>query len=133
MDLVGFITNKLEGFSKDFFGSKFSYVYDEKYAQHVIEVIPSSIYNLEEFASKQILFELDLIKLFPNIEILFITEGHDLTLPNFDFTISNLKELNTLNYNESNILTVSDFVELNFCQFRTFVVFYFIAFFNIKC
>lgn len=109
MEVIEFITNKLEDFSKDFLGTKFSYVYDERYSQHIIEVIPSSTYNSEDFAIKQIKFELELINRFPQMEILFITEGHELILPKFELVIGEWKA------SETNL--ISEFFNLNLDSF----------------
>lgn len=106
MEEKDFIIEKLKELSNIFSFVRIRYVFDELYSQHVIEVCPDLVYSSSEFAKKQIELEIALINEYPSIEVLFVTEGHDLNLPNFDFVISGSKH--TGNY----ILSNSSFIEV---------------------
>lgn len=83
-----FIITCIKALSENNPDIKISYVYDERYSQHIFEVLPKDIYYSEKFAEQQIKFEISLIKKDPAIDIMFITEGHDVSnIPAFDFTI----------------------------------------------
>lgn len=71
---------------------KMSYVYDEKYSQHVIYVQPDWVYSSDRFAEYQIAMEIKFIEKYPYDDIGFITDGHDHKLTEFEFTIDSLKK-----------------------------------------
>lgn len=72
---------------------KLSYVYVETYSQHVIHVFPKSIYyNSDEYAMLEVDLTNKFIMKYPYADIHFITEGHDLKLPEFEFIIDSLKK-----------------------------------------
>lgn len=81
------ILKQLKILSKKFHRMKFNYVFDKAYNQHIIEALPLLDYLTEEFASNQIEFEINLIELFPSIDIFFISENHDIeNIPEYEFS-----------------------------------------------
>ena len=70
---------------------KLSYVYDETYSQHVIHVFPESIYESDKYAMLEFDLTNEFISKYSYADIHFITEGHDLKLPEFEFVINSLK------------------------------------------
>jgi hypothetical protein len=88
MEVKDFIITSLQELSENFPNVKFSYVFDKKFDQYIIEVVPSSNYYSQEFAKEQAFFEQNFLKTFPNKDILFVTEGHGLDIPQFEFVIN---------------------------------------------
>lgn len=75
-----------------FIDIKLSYVYDKSFSQHVIYVLPKSVYNSEEYATLEVDLTVKFITKYPCDDIHFITEGHDHKLIEFEFTIDSLKK-----------------------------------------
>lgn len=71
---------------------KMSYVYDKSFSQHVIYVLPKSVYNSDEYATLEVDLTTKFITKYPYDDIHFITEGYDHKLPEFEFTIDSLKK-----------------------------------------
>lgn len=83
------ITHKLRVLSNEFKDTTFSYVYDEKYSQHVVVVEPADIYYSEKFSEIQIKFEIEMINEFKDISLFFTAKVDSFTLPEFEYVIGN--------------------------------------------
>lgn len=71
---------------------KLSYVYDERYSQHVICVSPHDTYSSLEFEKLEVGMQNRFITKYPYADITFVTEKHNLILPEFEFTIDSLSK-----------------------------------------
>ncbi len=65
----------LQLLADNFTNIKLSYLFDRSYFQHTIVVTPESAYSTDDFAKKQIEFELDFIKKYPYESIYFVANG----------------------------------------------------------
>jgi len=107
LEIKLFIKENLKKMSREFRNSKFSYVFDLPYGQHVVQVESESIYNQKDFAKSQIIFELEFLKRFPKEDIIFVTKDSNYNLPQFEFSVGGAKEISDIDINRINFLGTS--------------------------
>jgi hypothetical protein len=88
MEISEFIKTQMTDFVKKFPKAKASYEYDRIANQHVIEILPQSVFDSKVFMQWEWDFQGEVIRLFPYDLIGFISEDAAVPLEKVDFSVT---------------------------------------------